>query len=179
MNRRYQVYLGVIAFLVLVILGRLWLNSGKVFVGKDTGEAAHGVVFLPEDFRLHVDVHVANGPHRDLFQAQGGTPLPHTDHARPATVKVKAATLPPANPAQTGGQPADSALGQFKLLGVVFRGGKGQVYLAFDKDSVMAHAGDTVLGQFAVDRVAVDAVELRDLKTNTIRRIPVSGKRER
>jgi hypothetical protein len=174
MNRRYQVYLGVIAFLVLVILGRLWLNSGKVFVGKDTGEAAHGVVFLPEDFRLHVDFHVANEPHRDLFQAQGSTPLTHTNHARQAT--VKAATLPPAIPVQTGAQPADSALGQFKLLGVVFRAGKGQVYLALNKESVMAHAGDTVLGQFAVDKVAVDAVELRDLKTNTIRRIPVSGK---
>jgi hypothetical protein len=174
MNRRYQIYLGVIAFLVLVILGRLWLNSGKVFVRKDSGEAAHGVVFLPEDFKLHVDFYVANGPHRDLFQAQGGTLLTHTEHARPAT--VKAAKLLPANPAQTGGQPADSALGQFKLLGVVFRGGKGQVYLASDRDSVMAHAGDTVLGQFAVDKVAVDAVELRDLKTNTIRRIPVSGK---
>lgn len=175
MNRRYSVYLGLIAFLVLVILGRWWLNAGKVVSGMGVVEsAAHGRIFLPEDFRLHVDIPVASEPHRNLFQPKSGAPAMNTAHTRQPLVKVVA--QPPANLGQSEAETADGRLGKLRLLGVVFRAGRGQVYLALNKESVIAHAGDTVLGQFAVDKIAVDAVELRDLKTNTIRRIPVSGK---
>jgi hypothetical protein len=173
MNRRYFVYLGVIAFLVLVLLGRWWMDSGAG--GQmGTGEsAARGKVLLPEDFRLRVDFPVASEPRRDLFQPKGSASL-NTNHVRQA--RFGSATLPPVPLGANEAEAADSGLSRLKLLGVVFRAGKAQVYLALNKENVIAHAGDTVLGQFAVDKVAIDAVELRDLKTNTIRRIPVSGK---
>ncbi len=174
MNRRYPVYIGLIAFLVLILLGRSGLNSAKVAGGIETDSAASGKALLPDDFKLRMDLPVASEPRRNLFQPKGTVPVMDTNHVRPA--KVRVATLPPVNPGQNEATAADSALGSLKLLGVVFRGGKGHVYLALNKENVIAHVGDTVLGQFAVDRIAVDAVELRDLKTNTMRRIPVSGK---
>ncbi len=175
MNRRYAVYLGLIALLVVVILGRGWLNSEKRAGGLGTEEsAARGKIFLPEDFRLRVDIPATIEPHRNLFQPKNGASLMNTTHARQAMVKV--VSQPPVNLGQNEAEAADGRLTKLKLLGVVFRAGKGQIYLALNKESVIAHAGDTVFGQFAVDKVAVDAVELRDLKTNTIRRIPVSGK---
>lgn len=173
MSRRYSVYLGLIAFLVLVILGRWWLNSGTEMGEGGTAEAAaHGKVFLPEDFRLRVDFDTASVPQRNLFQPQGSASPTRTM----SISQAKAAAMPPPDPERNEREVADSELGQFRLLGVVFRAGKGQAYLALKKESVIAYAGDTVLGQFAVDKIAVDAVELRHLKTNTIRRVPVSGK---
>jgi len=174
MNRRYSMYLGLIAFLVLILLGQRWLNSGKTEAGTASESAARGKMFLPEDFRLRVDFPEGSEPHRNLFHSRSNSPLKAAGHVR--QVKVKTAPLPPIISGQSEAATADSGLNQLKLLGVVFRAGKGQIYLALNKENVIAHAGDTVLGQFAVDKIAVDAVELRDLKTNTIRRIPVSGK---
>lgn len=174
MNRRYSIYLGLIAFLALIFLGQRWLNSGKTDATKASESAARGKTFMPEDFRLRVDFPEGSEPHRNLFQSKSSSPVMAAEHVR--KVKVKAVPLPPVISGQGEAATADSRLSQLKLLGVVFRAGKGQIYLALNKESVIAHTGDTVLGQFAVDKIAVDAVELRDLKTNTIRRIPVSGK---
>ena len=165
MKRQYSVYLGLIALLAVVNLWRWWPHPGT---GTEES-AARGKVFLPEDFRLRVDLPAAIEPRRNLFQPRGGTFRTNTTHARQGVAQ------PPVLSGQNEAI-AEGGLGKLKLLGVVFRAGKGQAYLALDKESVIAHAGDTVLGQFAVDKIAVDAVELRDLKTNTIRRIPVSGK---
>ena len=71
---------------------------------------------------------------------------------------------------------AQNGLGRLRLLGVVFHAGKRQAYLAQDKENCIAASGDTVFGQYAVDGITVDAVQLRDLKTNMTRRIPISGK---
>lgn len=87
-------------------------------------------------------------------------------------VPVVAPVMAPAD-AQTA---AAASLGRLRLLGVVFRAGQGQAYLGLDRDSVIAQRGDTVFGQFTVEGVAVEAVELRHIQTNTIRRIPVSGR---
>lgn len=172
MTRRYAVYLGLIALLVVVNLGRLWLHSAS---GAE-GAAARGKVMLPEDFRVRVNFPAAGGEiRRNLFQPMGAAPGTAATHGRPTL--ARSVTLPSLiNPAQNEAEGAGSRLGKLKLLGVVFRNGKGQAYLGQDKESAIAQAGDTVFGQFAIDKVAVEAVELRDLKTNTSRRIPVSGK---
>lgn len=171
MKRRYSIYLGLIALLVAANLGRVWLHSGN---GSEES-VAHGKVFLPGDFRLRMDFPAAGEPRRNLFQPMSMTPRMTPTHVRQA--KLKTVTQPPIKPEQSEAELAAGRLAKLKLLGVVFRAGKGQAYLALDKESVIAFNGGTVFGQFAVDKVAVDAVELRDLKTNTTRRIPVSGKR--
>ncbi len=178
MSRRYRVYVGVIALLVVVNGARWWLQSPK----EADGPVAHGGIFLPEDFRLRLDApDTGTGATRDLFQSRGGrvasAEKPHGPIRRVAAVPkpapVKTTTPPPAPsvPAE-----AESGLSKLRLLGVVFHAGQRQAYLAQDKENLIASAGDTVFGQYAVDRVTVDAVELRDLKNNATRRIPVSGK---
>ncbi len=169
MKRRYNIYFVLIALLLAANLARVWWVSEKG--SKET--VAHSKVFLPGDFRLHVDAPGAGEPYRNLFQAQGET-RKSAPHSRPA--KVKAVMPPPLKLEKTENEQALDRLGRLKLLGVVFRAGKGQAYLSQDKESVIALPGDTVFGQFVINKINVDAVELKDLKTNTIRRIPVSGK---
>lgn len=170
MKRRYSVYLVLIALLVAANLARWLAHSGK----DAEGSAVQSKVFLPEDFRLRMDSPVAAGSRRNLFQPNGDASRVATNHTSRSMAKAMA--QPPVQHEQSEAGAADGVLGKLKLLGVVFRAGKGQAYLSLDKENVIALAGETVLGQFTVDKVDVDVVELRDLKNNTTRRIPVSGK---
>lgn len=169
MNRRYAIYLGVIALLALANIARwVWYSSNGAPASGDKA-------FQPEDFRLRVDIPDEGVQGRNLFLAQGGvsrgearggTPVRLTARATPAAMKIAAPE--PAAP--------ESGIGKFRLLGVVFHGGKGQAYLALDKENSIASSGDTVFGLYVVEKITVDAVELRDLKSNATRKIPVSGK---
>jgi hypothetical protein len=174
MNGRYRIYLGLIALLAAVNVGR-W-----VFAGASTAPGSREGTLLAEDFRLRVDVPGAAGHGRNLFAAEGGAATPENFGGGPAGKRglnarpvMKIAPVSAPDPAQVM---AASGLGKLRLLGVVFHGGKRQAYLGQDKENAIAAAGDTVFGQYAVDAISVDAVELRDLKTNLTRRIPVSGK---
>lgn len=168
MNRRYYIYVGLIALLVVINLGRWWLVSEN----DDEASAASSRVFQPEDFRLLVDLPATGNPRRNLFQQHSGAKRLMPTQNKPASVVAQAPELP----GQIEADAAADALGKLRLLGVVFRSGRGQAYLAMEKENVIAFAGDRVLGQFIVDKVDLDAVELRDLKSNINRRVPVSGK---
>ncbi len=173
MKRKYWTYVVVIALLAAINLWRWW-PAGS---GASEGRAPHNTkTFLPEDFRLRVDAPLAPGAfHRDLFLAGHGTAAKVAGSSHVMHVSVKPPTPPlPVQPANA--EVGDAELAKFKLLGVVFRAGRGHAYLALDKENMMALSGETLLGRFAVDKVAVDGVELRDLRANTSRRIPVSGK---
>jgi hypothetical protein len=174
MKRKYSIYVVLIALLAAVNLWRWWPAG----TGASEGRAPHNKVVLPEDFRLRVDAPLAPGAfRRDLFQAGHGmaATMIGLGHAAHVAAKPPAPSVPAfSQPAQA--ETADAELAKFKLLGVVFRAGRGHAYLALDKENMMAISGETLLGRFAVDKVAVDGVELRDLRTNTSRRIPVSGK---
>lgn len=167
MNRRYGIYFGLIGLLVVVNLGRWWWRM------DDGQRATREKTFAPEDFRLRVDVPDAGASGRNLFAAGGYSRTAGEGSARkvahdePSTTVV-AGPLPQAETV--------SGIGRLKLLGVVFHGGKRQAYLALEKDNVIADSGDTVFGQYAVDKITVDAVELRDVKNNVTKKIPVSGK---
>jgi hypothetical protein len=189
MNRRHRIYLGLIALLVVVNLGRWWLPDAT----EAGAAAARGASFLPQDFRLRAAPSIVRAaPLRDLFQPADGAAILATP-SRPAAVAKTVSAVRAAEPAPAQVPPvpvealvdvdvdvevaaADAELGRLKLLGVVFHAGQGRAYLALDRENIIALAGDTVFGRFAVDKVAVDAVDLRELKTNTSRRIPVSGK---
>jgi hypothetical protein len=185
MNRRHGIYLGLIALLVVVNLARWWLPAAK----EAGASAARSPIFLPQDFRLRTAPSIVRAaPLRDLFQPVDGAairtpPRPGSAMAKPARA-VRAAQPAPMLPVPAEAvvevdveiAAAEAELGRLKLLGVVFHAGKGRAYLALDRENIIALAGDTVFGRFAVDKVAVDAVDLRELKTNTSRRIPVSGK---
>lgn len=169
MSRKHSGYLLVIVMLVLVNAWR-W---GAFGTAADKHDATHGKTLVAEDFRLHIDASGPAGPVRDLFRPAGGEAA--KPRVRPVQAVIKAA--PPIPPPELATATADSAdLGKLKLLGVVFRAGKGQAYLAFDKENVIAHSGDTVMGRFAVASIGIDSVDITDLKTNSSRKIPVSGR---
>src|SRR3989338_9246691 len=127
MTRRNSVYLALIALLVAVNLARWLMPSGK---GAEAS-AAHSKVFLPEDFRLRMDFPAASASRRNLFQPNGvASPMAKTHTGR---MRLKAVAQPPVQHEQNETKAADSVLGNLKLLCVVFRGGKGQAYLALGK----------------------------------------------
>lgn len=177
MNPRYRIYVGAIALLAAVNLGR-WVLHGA------TGErAASERTPLAQDFRLHVDVPNGVGRGRDLF-AGAGSVAGWTGSGGAFSVRrrvarrpvVKKVALQPVSAPGAAQLMAQNGLSRLRLLGVVFHAGKRQAYLAQDKENCIAAAGDTIFGQYIVDKVTVDAVQLRDIKTNMTRRIPVSGK---
>lgn len=179
MSRRYAIYLGLIALLAAINLGRWWLHAATE--GRRAAES--GKTFAPEDFRLRVGAATApDGARRDLFQpfsrGMSMTPQPEKPRASKAVTRAQAQPQPQAQalPQPTEAEAAGAALGKLRLLGVVFRAGNWRAYLGLDKENIIALAGETVFGRFVVEKIGVDAVDLRDLKTNISRRIPVSGK---
>ncbi len=176
MKRKYAIYYVLIAVLAVANIGRWW------FAAKTGGtESVRNQAFLPDDFRLRVDLPLAqSAPRRDLFQpgslGRAAAARAITPHAVPARVTAKVQAPPPPPPPPSEAELAAAEFGKLRLLGVVFRKGKGRAYLAMDKENVIAQAGDTTFGRFVVDQIGEDAVQLTDLKTNTRRRIPVSGK---
>lgn len=174
MNRRHLIYGGLIALLAVVNVGRWWLGAAR----EDGASMARGKAFFPDDFRLRVATGSGqDGPHRDLFQQATSVavrkPSP-VAMVQPHVIRATATSVAQVPPDPPEAQAPGSA--RLKLLGVVFRDGKGQAYLAADKENVIAMSGDVVLGRYVVDRIAVDAVDLRDSKTNITTRVPVSGR---
>jgi hypothetical protein len=172
MTRRYAIYIGFIALLAAINLGRWWLHGSPW--EKTTN--VHSKSYAPEDFLLRADSGAPlSAPRRDLFDPAGRTSAnPAIRAAKHAAVVAEAKRQTPAVNGAT--EEAGAELARFKLLGVVFRAGAGQAYLGHDRENVMAHSGDTVYSHFVVDNILVDAIDLRDLKTNLSRRIPISGK---
>lgn len=177
MNRRYALYVGVIALLALMKAGQWWLHGGK-------GDPVREKLFLADEFRLRVDIPDSDGAGRNLFLGKGGVSRAEAGEGPVRRVAIRKQPAPapvappPPQPVAPPPVPAEpeSALGKLRLLGVVFHGGKRQAYLALDKDHIIAAAGDRVFGEYVVEKIAVDAAELRDTKTNITRKIPVSGK---
>lgn len=173
MRRRYLVYGGVIAALIVVNLARGWLGSAP----GGPRSPLLGQAPVAEDFRLRANVPEVAEVKRNLFAPRAALASVEL-RSRPvqAVVVARPAAAPPPPPPVETPVAATTNLDRLGLLGVVFREGQGQAYLSLNKNSVIAHRGDTVFGHFTVEKVAVDAVELRDLTNNTIRRIPVSGR---
>ncbi len=169
MNGRYRLYYLAIALLVLANLGR-W-----VWVSLPTGSAQRGVqAFEPGDFQLRWSGLAAQTPlRRDLFQPFNAARAV-TASSRPVSRSLTQAQTPA--PIVPPASSADDRISRLRLLGVVMREGRAQAYLALDKSSAMAYAGDTVFERFIVGRIDVDAVELRSMDGGTLRKIPISGR---
>ncbi len=83
---------------------------------------------------------------------------------------------PPKTPEQLAEEAARAELGQFKLVGVVFRRDKGQAFLVKGEQLYMVHAGEKVGERFRVEAIRADGVQLNDPATRVNGQIPVSGK---
>jgi Tfp pilus assembly protein PilP len=127
--------------------------------------------FRTEDFQLNASppsVDKSTRAARDLFQPKVVVV------ARP---KVQTPPPPPPKtPEQLEEEAARAELTQIKLVGVVFRGDKGQAFLVKGDQTYMVSVGEKVGDRFTVDAVTADSVQLKDPRTSVSGQIPVSGK---
>ena len=128
--------------------------------------------FQAEDFTVRSAPTVEDrykAPRRDLFQPKAV--------AKPAPQKVTAPPPPPPKtPEELEEEAARADLAQIKLMGVVFRGGKGQAYFVKGEQAYLVSEGDMISERFKVETIAADSVKLKDPKTSVAGTIPVSGK---
>jgi hypothetical protein len=143
---------------------------------------AQAGAFRADDFQLRVGFVAPDAPPaaRNLFQPRLPPPPP------PKKVEVAAAPPPPPPPAPAGPPPktaeelaeeaAQAELKQIKLVGVVFRGEKGQAFLVKGDQLYMVNAGGRVGERFLVEAIRPDSIQLKDPASRVLGQIPVSGK---
>lgn len=170
MKRRQTVFLAIILLLAGLNIWHWWPRAGEIPRMEAAASARH---FTTEDFALKMPPGIEGKharPRRDLFR-------PKTVVMRPVPKKANNPSVPPPKtPEQLEEEAARAELAQIRLVGVVFRGDKGQAYLVRGDEAYMVFAGDKVGSRFTVEAIVADAVELRDPATNVGGKIPISGK---
>jgi len=173
MKHRYLWLALAIASLAVLNLWQ-WKSPGGP--GRDRASPVAGG-FRPDDFQLKVGLAAAESATggRNLFQPR----LPPRPPVKQVKVEPKVEPPPPP-PAKTPEQLAEEAaraeLGQIKLVGVVFRGDKGQAFLVKGDQLYMVQAGGKVGERFQVEAIRADSIQLKDPATRVNGQIPVSGK---
>jgi len=164
-----------IALLAAVNVWRFAPSGG----GAKERPAAGGARLRAEDFQLRVGVAAAEAPPggRDLFRMR--LPAPPPAPPKPI-VEVKVEAPPPGPPPKTPQEIAEEAaraeFGQIRLVGVVFRGEKGQAFLVKGDQVYMVQNGGKVGERFQVESIRQDSIQLKDPATRVTGSIPVSGK---
>lgn len=169
MTRRHAVFVAIIALLLGLNLWYWWPRTREPLRMEASSNERQ---FQVEDFALRLSQEVGNlnaRPRRDLFRAKGAA-------VQPGVKKTNLpASPPPKTPEQLEEEAARAELAQLKLVGVVFRGERGQAFLTKGDQVYLAYPGDKVGDRFTVETVTNDAVQLKDSKTNVTGRIPISG----
>lgn len=168
--KRGRLFLSIAAALLLALNLWQWLPRG----GNEHALPATSGSFLPQDFYLKTTSSVVmtqSSTSRNVFEPR----LPP-----PPKVIVKAPVLPPPPPPKTPEQLAEEAsraeLTQIKLVGIVFRGNKGQAFLVKGDQVFLSRVGDKVGDHFTLDSISTESVLLKDAATNVSGQIEVSGK---
>lgn len=168
MNRRALLMGTGVVLLVALNLWNWWPRPSQ----KTREAAAPASGFRPDDFRLRIEgvpESASDSVARDLFQPKRPSPPP----AR----KVEAPPPPPPKtPEQLAEEAARAELAQFRLIGIVLRGGRGQAFLMKGEQSFMVYAGDRAGDRFTVESVTTEGVVLKDPRTGVSGQIAVSGK---
>jgi hypothetical protein len=164
-----------IAILMLGVLN-LWQWKAPAGATRERGRAIAGAV-RPDDLQLKVGLAAADSARtsRNLFQPR--LPAPVAPARKKVEPKVEAPPPPPAKtPEQLAEEAARAELGQIKLVGVVFRGEKGQAFLVKGDQVYMVNTGGKVGERFEVEAIRPDSIQLKDPATRVNGQIPVSGK---
>ena len=172
MSRR-GLYLAV-AVLGLVLLN--WWQWSAPTAKRERRADAVASVLRAADFELRAGARTPEGgaSSRNIFQ-------PRAAPAPKPVVKVVEAPPPPPGPApKTAEQVAEEAardeLRQIKLVGVVFREGKGQAFLVKGDQVYLVHTGGAVGERFRVESIAPDGIQLTDPASRVQGQLPVMGK---
>jgi hypothetical protein len=174
MNRRYGFLVAAVAAL---LVANLWQWKAPPSGARARGAAAAGS-FRAEDFQLKVGLAAAEPERaaRNIFQPK----LPPAPPPAPLKVVEALPAPPPGPPPKSAEELAEEAaraeIGQIKLVGVVFRGEKGQAFLVKGEQVFMVNAGGKVGDRFVVEAIRSDGIQLKDPATRVVGQIPVSGK---
>lgn len=171
MDRRRILMAGAVLLLVGLNVWHWWPGGGAPPVKTGAIEAGRAP-FSKDDFRLRtmtVAPEASKQVQRNLFQ--------------PRIVVAKAPEkpkLPPGPPPKTPEQLAEEAaraeLAQIKLVGVVFRGERGEAFMTRGDQTFLAHTGDKVGERFVIDKISPEGVQLSDPTTKIRGQLLVSGK---
>lgn len=167
MTRRYAFFGLAVALLGILNLWQ-WQPLGS---GKEEPQATVRADFRVEDFQLKMAPITIqpDGRARDLFHA----PLP----VPPAAIKkVETPPPPPKTTEQLAEEAARAELAQIKLVGVVFRGDRGEAFLVVRDQLHMVRAGEKIGGRFHVEAIRQDSIQVKDPVTQVSGQIPISGK---
>lgn len=168
MTRKHTVFVSIILLLLGANVWYWWPRAGEIpRMETPTGAGR----YQTEDFSLKIrsggdDKHTR--PRRNLFQ-------PKMAIVQTNIKKINNPAPPPKTSEQLEEEAARTELSQIKLVGVVFRGDRGQAFLTKGDQVYLAFPGDKVGDRFAVESVTTDTVQLKDSKTNVTGRIPISG----
>lgn len=170
MNRKKALIAVAIALLVVLNVWR-WLPQQTPVAADTRGAADTGLAEL----QLRVaNVDVATRPmRRDLFYRVAQAPRPGAQSANPAR-RVAAAPTPVKSPEQIALETAQAEFAAIRVIGIVFRDGRGQAYLQTEGKSELVGTGDT-FGSFTVTAIRQDAVELRGIDTAAGGKIALAG----
>ena len=169
MSRRHAAYILIISLLLSINVWYWWPRARENPRMERSSTVRH---FQIQEFELKIPQGVEDKytrPRRDLFQ-------PKIVAIHPVSKKSNSPPVPPPKtPEQLEEETARAELAQIKLVGVVFRGDRGQAFLTKGDQVYLAFPGDKVGERFTVETVATDTVQLKDLRTNVTGRIPISG----
>jgi hypothetical protein len=172
-TRRQALLLAAVAVVAALNAWR-WLAPPQPGA-RASAAAARGL--RPEDFQLRLGLAASDTlpGGRNLFQPRLPPPAPP---APAKVVEVKPEPPPgppPKTPEELAQEAARAEIGQIKLMGVLFRGEKGQAFLVKGAEMYMVQAGGRVGDRFRVQAIAPDSVQLTDPATRVSGQIPVSG----
>lgn len=138
--------------------------------------------FRADDFQLRVGFVAADAAPaaRNLFQPKLPPPPPQPKKVEAPAPPPPPPPVPEGPPPKTAEQLAEEAaqaeLKQIRLVGVVFRGDKGQAFLVKGDQLYMVNAGGKVGERFLVEAIRADSIQLKDPASRVLGQIPVSGK---
>lgn len=170
MDRRRVLLAGSVLLLVGVNAWHWWPTGGAQTVSKG-GIQAERAPFNKDDFRLRtmtVAPEASKQVQRNLFQPKiVAAKVPEKPKAPPEP--------PPKTPEQLAEEAARAELGQYKLLGAIFRNDKGQALLVRGDQMYTVLVGDKA-GRFMIEKITTDSIVLKDPATNVSGTVQLSGK---
>ena len=160
MTRRHIIFVAMISVLLGMNLWYWWPHARET---HRMAASSYVRRFQVEDFELKVPT----GAEKEDQRSRRNLFLPKVSFAQ---LSIKKTNNPPAPPPKTPEQLEEDAaraeLAQIKLVGVVFRGDRGQAFLTEGEKVFLASEGDKVGERFTVETIATYAVQLKDPKTN-------------
>jgi hypothetical protein len=183
MVKRQRVVMMAGGGLALAVALYAWLQgkptTATASAGPRVGAAARAGAAPAELPRIGLDrVDQRPGPvlvgKRDIF-AFGPPPAPPVTEAQATATPPPVITMPTPVPTPAGPPPPPPI--NVKYIGSVEaeKGPKVAFFLTEQKEVITGQVGDTVMNRFKVVRIGIESVDVQDVGSGQVRRIPLRG----